>query len=178
MRRHDSGRMIQARRGSFVNGSPAPGPNMPCCTTSGHSASGTDGRTQPQHALDIGRACRPGSTVVNWSVFVSVALRPVSRLMRMVHQPAGRHRIGCETSTAWMRPGGTISVTVVKRPNVIRTPSGVGAIEYRSERTIERTQYAPTPMMAGTKPNSSHVTPCDDPTTTPIVARTRKTVVG
>ncbi len=60
--------------------------------------------------------------------------------MRTVHQPAGRHRIGCVTSTACTRPGGTISVMVVKRPNVIRTPSGVGAIAYRSDRTIERSQ--------------------------------------
>ena len=73
-------------------------------------------------------------------MFVSVALRPLSRLMRIDHQPAGRHRIGCAISTAWTRPGGTISVTVVSSPNVIRTPSGVGAIEYRSDRRIDRTQ--------------------------------------
>ena len=59
----------------------------------------------------------------------SVAERPDSRLTRIDHQSAGRHRIDCCTSTAWMRPGGSVSVTVVNRPEVIRTPEGVGAIE-------------------------------------------------
>ena len=95
---------------------------------SGHSASGMPGSSRRSTRSTSSRV-PTGSTVVNWSVVVSAALRPVSRLMRIVHQPAGRQRIDCETSTACTRPGGSVSVTVVKSPNVMRRPSGVGAIE-------------------------------------------------
>lgn len=57
------------------------------------------------------------------------AVLPLIRLIRTDHQPNGRHSRGCITSTAKIRPGGIVSVTVVNRPNVIRTPSGVGAME-------------------------------------------------
>ena len=128
LRRYDSGRIHQARRGVFVKLSCSPGPNIPSSTMSALSSSGSDGCSSPSTRSTSARV-PTGSTVVNWSVDESVALRPVRRLMRIVHQPAGRHRIGCVTSTAWTRPGGTISVIVVNRPKVIRTPSGVGAIE-------------------------------------------------
>ena len=127
-RRHDSGRMIHARLGVVVNVSSALMRNMPSWTITGHSASGTDGRTSLS-TRSTSAEVPTGRTVVNWSLFASVALRPLMRLMRISHQPAGRHRIGWVISTAWMRPGGTISVTVVSSPKVIRTPSGVGAIE-------------------------------------------------
>ncbi len=45
----------------------------------------------------------------------------------------------------------------------MRTPSGVGAIEYRSDFVIERTQYAPKPIRVGTNANRSHVIPCETP---------------
>ena len=128
MRRHENGRTIRARRGVVVKLSAASARNMPSCTISGHSASGTAGSTR-RSTRSTSAAVPTGRTVVNWSVLESAALRPVMRLIRIIHQPAGRHRIGCVISTAWMRPGGTISVMVVSRPNVIRTPSGVGAIE-------------------------------------------------
>ena len=106
---------------------------------SGHSDSGTAGSSS-RSTRSTSAAVPTGSAVVNWSRLLSLALRPLRRLMRIVHHPAGRQRIGCVISTAWMRPGGTTSVMVVSRPNVMRTPSGVGAIEYRSDRRIDRTQ--------------------------------------
>ena len=71
-------------------------------------------------------------------MLVSVAPRPDRRLSDTDHQPSGRQKMDCDTSTACTRPGGTISVTVVNSPKVMRTPLRVGAIEYRSERVIRR----------------------------------------
>ena len=53
--------------------------------------------------------------------------------IRICHQPNGRQSSGCSTSTAWMRPGGSVSLLVVSSPKPTRTPSGVPAIEYRSD---------------------------------------------
>ncbi|OUE28933.1 hypothetical protein BFL36_00260 [Clavibacter michiganensis] len=50
-----------------------------------------------------------------------------ARVMRISHQPAARHSSGCTTSTAWIRPGGIVSLLVDRRPKPTRTPSGVPA---------------------------------------------------
>ncbi|CAH0245246.1 hypothetical protein SRABI128_02777 [Microbacterium sp. Bi128] len=80
-----------------------------------------------------------GRTAANGSVLASVDPRPDSRFTEMLHQPNGRHSNGWCTSIAWTRPGGTTSLIVVNSPNVNRTPSELGAIEYRKPRAIERT---------------------------------------
>ena len=81
--------------------------------------------------------------------------------------------------TEWMRPGGSVSLLVDSRPKPTRTPSGVAAIEYRSDFTTRFTRYEP-------KPNSDR----DDreehaaagvgrrmTTTSPTIAMTKKIIV-
>ena len=58
----------------------------------------------------------------------------LARLTRICHQPAGRQSSGWLTSTAWMRPGGRISLVVESSPKPIRTPSDVPAMVYRNDR--------------------------------------------
>ena len=53
----------------------------------------------------------------------------LARFTLISHQPAGRQSSGWLTCTAWMRPGGRVSLLVESRPNPTRTPSGVPAIE-------------------------------------------------
>jgi len=50
------------------------------------------------------------------TAFVSLAERPESRLTVIDHQPNGRHSSGWVISTAWMRPGGSVSFVVEKSP--------------------------------------------------------------
>ncbi|MGJ1479567.1 hypothetical protein [Clavibacter sepedonicus] len=50
-----------------------------------------------------------------------------ARVMRISHQPDARQSSGWTTSTAWIRPGGMVSLLVESRPNPTRTPSGVPA---------------------------------------------------
>ena len=135
LRFHDSGRSSRARRGVFVYGSLRSGPRMPCSNTSGHSLSGRSGSISRSTRSTSARV-PTGSTVVNWSAAPSASPAPDRRLMVMVHQPNGAPEQRLRTSTAWTRPGGRISVTVVNRPNVMRTPLGVGAIEYRRDFVI------------------------------------------
>ncbi len=52
----------------------------------------------------------------------------------------------------------------------MRTPDEVGAIEYRSGRVIERNQYAPKPMMAGTMVKSTQGVPTTAPTMTIVIS--------
>ena len=54
--------------------------------------------------------------------------------MRISHQPDARQSSGWLTETAWMRPGGRVSLLIDSRPKPTRTPSGVAAMLYRSDR--------------------------------------------
>jgi hypothetical protein len=56
--------------------------------------------------------------------------------MLTCHQPNGRQSNGWLTPTAWMRPGGKVSLLVVSSPKPTRTPSGVPAMLYRSDLVI------------------------------------------
>src|SRR5690606_7905300 len=111
---------------------------MPCSQTSGWSCAGRSGRISPRTRSTSARL-PTGSTMLNCCAVLDCCwerLLPLIRLILIVHHPNGRHSIDCVTSAAKMRPGGIVSVIVVNRPYVMRTPSGVGAIEYLSDFEI------------------------------------------
>ena len=49
------------------------------------------------------------------------------------HHPNARQSSGWFTCTAWMRPGGSVSLLVVSRPKPTRMPLRVDAMLYRSD---------------------------------------------
>ena len=51
-----------------------------------------------------------------------------ARLILISHQPAGRQSNGWLTCTAWIRPGGSVSLLVESNPNPTRIPSDVDAM--------------------------------------------------
>ena len=103
-----------------------------------------------------------GSTVVNWSRLVSVDAAPGEPVDRIVHQPAGRHRIDCVTSTACMRPGGSDLGDGGEQAE--RDPHAVGR---RGDRVAQRPRDRAHPVRAeadaarARRPNSSHGVPDD-----------------
>ena len=116
---HETGRRHQARRSMPVYGSSCfCGPWMPCSHTSGASASGRSGRISSSTRC-TSAATPTGSTMLNCCAVPDCCcemLFPLMRLILTAHQPNGRHSMDCVTSTAKMRPGGIVSVTVVNSP--------------------------------------------------------------
>ena len=131
MRRHENGRSHAARRGVREN-PPAPSRPVRPASTNGSTAVAASGSSSASTRC-TSPTVPTGSTSVRCAASLDELTDWPATSMRIDHQPNGRQRIHCVASIAWMRPGGMVWLPVESSPCPIRTPSGVPAIEYRSD---------------------------------------------
>ena len=133
LRRQENQRSTAARRGEEVKpSSRSPRPLNPTSASASASSPANSGSIKPSTRRTSSTSPTGRIVVFCWPAAPLVE-EWLARLTRTSHQPNGRQSSGWLTLTEWMRPGGRVSLLVDSRPKPTRTPSGVPAIEYRSD---------------------------------------------